>query len=298
MAVDAEKRRWIASTLSQEFVSGRLGPSHLEELEPSGFGAMPEFVAVGRIRSQGAEDLTVRVFLTLVAAMDRARDADRLWQAAADLWADEPRVFSPTEVAGMTESGLRSTLSEHGVSQRHQQDTAAWRRICESLLDPASPRAIRDAVLKGESSVWELRRGIARSSKAKPPWFPLLHGPKISEMWIRMLAEPGGASISGIDELRVAVDVQVRKVSEYLGVTDTGNPPLDEVSTAVRSEIQRAWHGACADAEGPPAIRSTCAALDPILWFFGKWGCTFCERDQQKRPISSVCRDCRFPERA
>jgi hypothetical protein len=195
-----------------------------------------------RMCSQGADDLTVRVFLTLVAAMDRARDADRLWQAAADLWADEPRVFSPTEVAGMTESGLRSTLSEYGVSQRHQQDTAAWRRICESLLDPASPRAIRDAVLNGESSVWELRRGIARSSKAKPPWFPLLHGPKISEMWIRMLAEPGGASISEIDDLRVAVDVQVRKVSEYLGVTDTGNPPLDEVPTAVRSEIQRAWH--------------------------------------------------------
>ncbi len=38
----------------------------------------------------------------------------------------------------------------------------------------------------------------------------------------------------------------------------------------------------------------TSAALDPALWFFGKWGCTYCERVKRKVQISDVCRECRF----
>ena len=56
-------------------------------------------------------------------------------------------------------------------------------------------------------------------------------------IWVRMLAYPGGAVIEGLDAMTVAVDVQVRKVTEYLGVTDTSALELDDA----RPRIQSAW---------------------------------------------------------
>lgn len=120
----------------------------------------------------------------------------------------------------------------------------------------------------------------------------LLQGPKIGVMWVRMLAYPGGAFITSLDTLPVAVDVQVRKVTEYLGLTDTHGRDLERV----RRLIQEAWatdvrhYGA----EGPDPIAGSPAALDPALWFYGKWGCTRCERAGRKLPISRICQECRF----
>ncbi len=124
------------------------------------------------------------------------------------------------------------------------------------------------------------------------PGFPLLRGPKIGPMWVRMLAYPGGAAITSIESLTVAVDVQVRKVTEYLGVARTRGQALE----TIRRPIQEIWaedvrrHGA----EGPPPIANTAAALDPALWFFGKWGCTRCEQAGRRIPISEICRECQF----
>ena len=91
----------------------------------------------------------------------------------------------------------------------------------------------------------------------------------------------------------VAVDVQVRKVTEFLAVTDTGDLTLDEA----RPIIQEAWRRDVAEhgAAGPQRLAGTPGALDPALWFYGKWGCTFCQRANQKIPISALCGDCRFP---
>jgi hypothetical protein len=90
------------------------------------------------------------------------------------------------------------------------------------------------------------------------------------------------------------VDVQVRKVSEYLGMTDTGGRELDDV----RPGIQQAWRAdvQANGAVGPPPLDGTAAALDPALWFWGKWGCTRCERAKRKLPIGRPCEGCRFPD--
>jgi dihydrofolate reductase len=91
---------------------------------------------------------------------------------------------------------------------------------------------------------------------------------------------------SGVSQ-RHGPHVQVRKVTEYLGLTATHGWPLEEA----RPVIQAAWRQQVdefgADAAGPP--KDTCAALDPALWFFGKWGCTFRERSGRQLPIHSAC---------
>lgn len=75
-------------------------------------------------------------------------------------------------------------------------------------------------------------------------------------------------------------------------MTDTIDQPLD----SVRERIQRTWSQDVADrgAEGPDAIAGTAAALDPALWFYGKWGCTFCERARTAIPIHDICDACRL----
>ena len=42
-------------------------------------------------------------------------------------------------------------------------------------------------------------------------------------------------------------------------------------------------------------VEFTPGALDPALWFYAKWGCTFCQHAGAKLPISAVCAGCRFP---
>jgi hypothetical protein len=244
---------------------------------------MPEFYTTRTLREAGARPREIRLFLTFTAAMDRARDADRLWRNAAALFGSDPWIFDPEQVARRTTSELRAVLSAFGVSQRHGPDSAAWLRIAVSLLHEQSPLPVRRAVLDGEGDVRELVPAVRQAH-----WFPFLRGPKVSVMWVRMLAAPGGAAIRGLEQLPVAVDVQVRKVSEYLGVTRTRGADWP----TARVVIQEAWKNAALSAVGPEPLDKTAAALDPALWFFGKWGCTFCERATRKLPISSACDAC------
>jgi hypothetical protein len=279
----------FSNRLTEAFVDGRLDLARRPGAPSPGWHSMPEVRAVDQLRHTGADDATVRTFLTLVAALDRARDADRLWTAAAKLFLSHPWVFHPERVTASSLTDLADALRSTGVTQRHVIDSGAWRVICESLRLP-SP--VSEVIEQGEGDTATLLEAVRATSAAGTSRYPLLRGEKVATMWVRMLAHPGGASITGLDALPVAVDVQVRKVTEYLGVTATTGLDLERA----RPPIQNAWseqvtaHGAV----GPPAIDGTGAALDPALWFFAKWGCTWCEKKRQRLPISDVCEHCRF----
>ena len=120
--------------------------------------------------------------------------------------------------------------------------------------------------------------------------FPMLRGPEIGPMWIRMMANPGRAVIDRIDTIPVAVDVQVRRATENLGVATTRGLPLRKA----RPVIQQTWTNAAqeADIAGPAGIEGTCAALDPALWFFGRHGCGHCEKVDEKVCFGRACDFC------
>jgi hypothetical protein len=89
-----------------------------------------------------------------------------------------------------------------------------------------------------------------------------------------MLVYPGGADISNLHTLPVAVDTQVRKVTKYLGLA---NPEGKNITPKVRKAIQEAWRRdiEVGDAiKGPSVLINTAAALDPAVWFVASWGCT------------------------
>jgi len=281
----------VTERLTRDFLERRLDLSARPAAPTAGWEAMPEFVAARQLQTWGVNPPRLRVFLTLVATLDRARDAYRLWKAATDLWKSSPWLFDPEEIRRRGLLELRRRLAGTGVSQRHIQDSAAWKFVAEALICPDAPRAIREAVWQGEGDARELLEALQARDEAAQPWFPYLSGPKVSVMWVRMLAVPGDATIRNLEAVPVAVDVNVRKVTENLGIAHTQDRPLEEV----RNMIQDAWRRGAPRARGPGPLQGTSATADPAIWFFGKWGCSFCERSGHRAPISEVCQRCRLP---
>ena len=218
--------------------------------------------------SRGATEREVRLFLTFISAMDRVRSAEDLWKKGFELFKSNPELFDPARIPSI--QLLEKLLRKNGVSKLHKQDVPAWRRIAESLRSrPLSP--VRRVIDGGVGDAAELLENLHGCDRAGKPLFPLLRGPKIGAMWVRMMAEPGGARIKNIDVVPVAVDTNVRRITECFGVTEPSNCPLTEKT---RLAIQCFWKKAvdAADIGGPAGIAGTCAALDPALWYFGKNG--------------------------
>ena len=281
----------LAELVAGDFYENRLDVS--SRCVPADFvswDSMPEVEAAREIKARGASADTVRLFLTFLAAMDRARDAGALWRAGVRLFESHPGVFDPDRAADLPLSRLSRLLAEPGVSQRHGPDTNAWHQIAVSLATgDGSP--VHNAIYRGVGGAAELLEDV-KSSCAGRTHFPMLRGPKIAPMWVRMLAAPGGATIARMGVVRVAVDVQVRRVSENLGIADTRSLPLKQAKPV----IQSAWQNAVSQANigGPSRISGTCAALDPALWSFGKHGCSHCESIGVPAPISRACDYCRL----
>jgi hypothetical protein len=292
MAADG---RGLGRRISEAFMAGHLDLSDRPGAPAPGWEGMPEVIAVHKLQAIGASAEAIRRFLTFCAAMDRARDADRLAEAGVRLFRGDPDAFNPTEVARRPMGELADTLRRYGVSQRHAVDAFGWRVIGETLAAPARAPAAHRVVYEGFGDAAVLLAELNRTSEAGTPLFPLLGGPKVGPLWVRLLAYPGGARITSLDRVPVAVDVQVRKVTEVLGVTDTSGWDLEQA----RGVIQATWARDVAEhgAAGPGSLEGTPGALDPALWFYGKWGCTFCERAGHKMPIAPICRDCRLSER-
>jgi hypothetical protein len=107
-----------------------------------------------------------------------------------------------------------------------------------------------------------------------------------------MLVYPGGATLTSMGALPVAVDVQVRRATENLALPALRGRPLADV----RPQIERFWHDdvAAGGAIGPSGLENTASALDPAIWFLAKWGCSHCETAGRKVPVADFCAGCRL----
>jgi hypothetical protein len=283
----------LAWEISHAFITGALDLCLRRKAPPVGWESLPETVMALELRSRGESDVFVRLSTTFLAAMDRARDAEELWRRGLRLHKETRWAYDIDEVVRRSLSELADVLMAAGVSQRHLGDSAAWRRIAESLQSSRRDAPVRQVIERGHGSTVRLLEDLASGTAGGSARFPYLSGPKVGPMWVRMMVQPGGAKITGMDIIPVAVDVQVRRVTEMLYVTDTEGRQLEDV----RAIIQDAWR-ARARADGvdaPGALANTTAGLDPALWFFAKWGCSHCEPLRRRVPIGNVCAACRLP---
>jgi hypothetical protein len=251
---------------------------------------MLECVAVEMLRKGGWEPAGRRLFLTFVTAMDRARDADRLWRVATRMALEQPWTFVPAETRAHA-ADIGDMLRNYGVSQRHTDDCAAWQQIGESLSSRDKAPTVYDAIYLGRGDARQLRHDIGRV-RNRVPLFPFLRRPKIGPMWVRMLAAPGDADIQAIEVLPVAVDVQVRKITEYLGVLQSRDRELDDVRESTPASM--ASGRAATRYKWSTSHRRYVRGFGSSAVVLREVGCTFCERAGRRLPISDVCAECRL----
>ena len=282
---------WLAKTIADDFYNDRFDWSERDSVSGRAWERMPEVAAVRQLQDAGVSDSTVRLFITFVAAMDRARNAKALWRAGAQLFAVHPELFEPAQAAAIPLSELRHLLSTSRLSQRHRDDVGAWHNIAITL-STEKDCPVRRVIDNGVGDARKLLPDLRRKSNGRN-CFPLLRGDKIGPMWVRMMAAPGNAEIANIDIIPVAVDTHVKRVTENLGLTDTRQLSVDRA----KKPIQEAWRKAVnvAPIGGLSGIANTCAALDPALWLFGKHGCAHCEKEKRLIPISDACARCKYP---
>ena len=280
----------IVKMIADDFYGAQLDLSERGIASYDPWSQMPEVKFVKEIYDSGKSERTIRLFLTFVSAMDRARDSNNLWRSAAELFRSHPKLFEPAEVQKITEDKLKSYLLESGVSQRHVQDSKAWHVISSSLASEDSP--IRRVIDRGLGDAEQLLKALRSRDNNGHLKFPLLGGPKIGAMWVRIMADPGGAEIERIEKVPVAVDVQVRRAAERLGITNTQGLKLREAKPIIQSACNEAVSRT--DIGGPPGIAGTSAALDPVLWFWGKYGCSHCEKAGKQMHISRACNHCQL----
>ncbi len=284
MARSTREAARLAEIIADDYWSGRLGNSMPGPATQAVWETMPEVRALESLA--GEPGYRVRLFLTFVCAVDRMRNADRLWRDAARLFEAHPEVFEPESLVRTPMGDLKATLSHHHVSKFHEPDTAGWLRIGRTLATGDGPvcRLIR----RGHGDADAILRDL-RSRDRDGNRFPLLRGKKIGPMWLRIMVAPGGAAVSRMEVVPVAVDVQVRRATAALGVA--------YATDLSKSTIQDAWREAVAagNVPGPPGLAGTCAALDPALWSFGRSGCSRCHKKKLRVPISRACDSCVLP---
>ena len=283
----------LAETIAGDFYHDRLDLSERSiGVRGSPWSEMPDVKYVQRLYEGGTPGRKVRLFVTFLSAMNRARDAESLWKAGFDLFNSHPKLFDPVTISAISLDTLFDRLKDCKVSQRYGKDVDAWRNIAHSLTSEYSS-SVQRVIDEGVGDAEDLLQDLKSKDHNGQSRFPFLRGPKIGAMWVRILANPGGAKIDRIDIIPVAVDRHVCRVTENLGVT--GKQRLDAVKD--RRIIQSVWYDAIATANfgEPSGIGGTCVALDPALWYFGKFGCSHCKKVGQQAPISRACNHCQFP---
>ena len=282
----------IAKLITEDFYQEQLDLSARKNAPPSNtWSAMPEVECVGYLRDCGVSERMIRLYITFIAAMDYSRDSKQLWWAGVELFVEHPDLFDPIKLSQGSFEMLSEKLKEKKVSQRHTRDSDAWCDIaCTLLTEPQFP--VNQTIESGIGDAKKLLNDVTSLGTTGRVRFPLLRGPKISTMWIRMLAEPGRAKIRHIETIPVAVDTHVCRATSYLGVTNKQSltPEKD------RKLIQSVWHSAVATTNigGPERISGSCAALDPALWFYGKHGCSQCQTVGYKVRIGRACTYCQI----
>lgn len=284
----------IAGLIAEDFYKGRFDLSERSKVSSaSSWSSMPHVECVNFLRESGAAARTILLFITFIAALDRGRDSERVWWSGLELYESHPDVFDPLALFKISVDELTVLMNESNVSHKNEQDPQAWLDIAQTIaLESHCPVS---RVIYGKTvDAKNLKRDLDMRSDDGRNRFPLLSGRKTGLIWIRMLANPGGAKIAHLDRLPVMVDSYVSRATENLGMAKKDN--LDHTQDA--AYIQSVWQSAVSSAEfeAPEGLRNTCAGLSPALSFFSRYGCGHCAKAGVPVRIGIACNHCKLFE--
>lgn len=231
--------------------------------------SMPEYVLPKNLK-QGSKEHAL--WLTYVISIDYMTDAERLWQKSRNAYEDCPDRFDPYWILKVDpeilEGFVRSLGARFGA-------TAAkiWAKLSKVLVEKyaGDPRAITSQPL----TVDELKKKIKE--------LPSLRGPKLSNFYIRAMAEQGLLRVKNLNELDIPVDKQVARFTMYTGVLKLLSEQFvgcaqDE---PLRSLIEDAWRNAA------QAMKVAPWKLDEPIWTTGSKLCS--DRKCSKCSVEDQC---------
>ena len=105
-------------------------------------------------------------------------------------------------------------------------------------------------------------------------------------------SEESEAEIDNMEIIPIAVDVRIFHATGNLNIADTQGFKQREVKSIIRIACRNAV--AKVNTGGPPGISGTSVTLDSVLWSYGKYGCSHCEKSGEWITIGSACSYCRF----
>jgi endonuclease III len=211
------------------------------------------------------------LYLTYVIAIDFQTDAAKLWKRSRELYEREPNLFDPEVITKTSLSTLRSVVRSLGARYPNGAATG-WKKISRILLDrrQGDPRNITPKPLK----LSEVRARISE--------FPYLRGRKLNNFYIRAMGENQLFKIEDLDNLSVAVDIQVARITFYTGVIKADRDFCGCIhNEPIRPVIENAWYQATRGL-GIPAW-----CVDEPLWSVGSKLCS--KRACGRCPIRELC---------
>lgn len=125
----------LAEKIAGDFYGNRLDLSDRGiDVPDSLWWQVPEVKYVRKLYESGTSGTDVRLFVTFLSAMDRARDSELEWSAGFDLYNSHPELFDPISISAISKDTLFNRLKDGKVSQRHSVDVNAWRTIARTLM--------------------------------------------------------------------------------------------------------------------------------------------------------------------
>jgi hypothetical protein len=261
----------------------RVGEALLEAFHANdilGEVSMPEHILPPGVERGSREHLH---FITLTVAIDYMRDADKLWAAARQTFADpETRyVFEPARVVETGIAKLTADMSRYRLAKRPHKDVQQiWQAICLTLaqhFDGDVDDLLRQGEFDGPRILNVIRSGRYR--------FPYLRGAKIGPLWIRMLEDSWqGHHFTGLEKLPIPVDVHIAAATVMTGCVSGPDAVAFE---NLRNAVEEVWFDACTDSEHYPL------QFDEPLWHLSRRGCrdtpSFPCVHRDRCPVAGFC---------
>lgn len=215
---------------------------------------MPEYI-LPEIEKASKE---LAQYFTYVIAIDYQTDAHKLWRNSRRQYSKHPELFQPETILEMPDDELTAFVRMLGA-RFPNNGSAAWKKISRLLLSQyeGDPRNLTPQPLTYNEVKSRLNR------------FPHLRGPKLSNLYLRVMGDMGLLQIADFDKLDVAVDVQISRFTFYTGSLKLRKPFEGCVhNPPFRPAIENLWRGA--------ASKIGCAPwhLDQPMWVIASNQCT------------------------
>jgi len=232
--------------------------------------SMPEYLLPKSVVSGSREHA---LYLTYVISIDYQTNAVKLWSNARALHMAHPECFEPKNIMKMDNQQLEEIIRNLGARYA-SNGASAWKRISEILLSrfDGDPRNITSQPV----SISHAKRTI--------DVFPHLRGKKLSNFYIRTMGETGLFKLSDLQDLDIAVDVQVARFTFYTGCLQPREGRVEGCvhEDPIRPAIEKVWRTAAKKLGIAPW------QLDEPIWAIGSSLCS--ARNCHYCPVEEVCK--------